>query len=208
MTASVINFKPIPIFVDDDFYYCSDREIDAIKSNEHHVNLNGGGTHVTVDGNIFNQPHLHNLRDAIVERFDAFIEKVMGINNKFKMERSWSTWNVKGTHHTPHTHPNIVWSAVYYAKCTEGTINFETDNGRASISDAFNFKYELNHRNVYNSEMWSVPVKTGTLLIFPGHIVHHGEPHPDDSERLMIGTNWFPRGEFYSSDSKLEVINL
>ena len=213
MTKSfIVNLKPTPIFCQNDFYFCDDKEIEAIKTNKHYKNntMSGGGdgNYVTIDGNIFISPELENLKNSLVTTFNNFIKNIMGIDTKFGLERSWSTYNTKGSNHEHHRHPNIVWSAVYYVKCNEGAINFDTDNGRTSINEAFNFNYELNHRNVYNSDTWKIPVKTGTLLIFPGHVTHYGDKHLDDSERLLVGTNWFPRGRLYSGESKNEHIEI
>jgi len=213
MTKSfIVNLKPIPIFCQHDFYFCDDKEIEAIKTIKHYKNDTesggGDGNYVTIEGNIFVLPKLENLKNSLVTTFNNFIKNIMGIDTKFGLERSWSTYNTKGSNHEHHRHPNIVWSAVYYVKCDDGAINFDTDNGRTSINEAFNFNYQLNHRNVYNSESWKLNVKTGTLLIFPGHITHYGDKHLNDSDRLLIGTNWFPRDVLYSGNSKNEHIEI
>ena len=206
MKNYLINLKPIPIFKAEKFYNCSDKEIECLKSFEHFENT-GHDNYITND-NIFTHAGLHKLRDAITDKFHYFTKEVIGINNEFKLERNWSTFNSKGQHHGEHTHPNIVFAAVFYARCKTGVINLKTDNNRTSITEAFNFSYEKNKDTVYNSDMWRIPVSSGDLVVFPGHIVHYGDPHPDESERIMIGTNWFPRGKFYTNTGGIEWLEL
>ena len=206
MNDYLINLKPTPIYKVENFYTCNEKEIKCLKSfnyvkNQIHKNY-------ITDGNIFENKDLKNLKKAITDKFHYFTSNIIGINNKFNMERNWATINYKGQNHGPHTHPNIVFALSFYVKCKNGAINFKTDNNRTSISESFNFNYEKNKDNIYNSDMWKMPVKTGDLIIFPGHVTHYGDPHLDDDERIMIGVNWFPRGRLFTSVNKNEWIDL
>lgn len=197
MANYLIDLKPIPIFKIENFYECSNEEIDYLKSFEYFENTTHNN-YITKD-DIFKHKGLQNLKNALITKFHYFTSEVIGIKNKFKIERNWVTLNSKGQHHNEHSHPNIVFASAFYVKCEKGALNFKTDNNRTSITEAFNFSYEKNINTIYNSNTWKMPVKTGDLIIFPGHIVHSGDVHLNDSERIMIGANWFPRGRLYTN---------
>ena len=56
--------------------------------------------------------------------------------------------------------------------------------------------------NLWNSDTWFFPVKTGDLVMFPGWINHKSLPNESDEDRIIIGTNYFITGKFGHQKTK------
>jgi len=47
---------------------------------------------------------------------------------------------------------------------------------------------------LFNSPRWNIDVKTHDMVLFPGDLVHGTEPNESDTDRIVIGANYFIRG--------------
>ena len=65
----------------------------------------------------------------------------------------------------------------------------------SALQNSFNFHYKIKNHNYYNSTSWEVPVTTGDMLIFPGHLEHFSSANKNDSDRIILGVNFFIKGE-------------
>ena len=108
------------------------------------------------------------------------------------MTQSWVTINNKGDSHHEHNHPNTILSCLYYAQASSG--DFQIKTPRSGIQDGFNFSYKIKQPNAFNSAIWTCTVKTGDLIIFPGHLNHLSLPSVSENPRIMIGSNFFIEG--------------
>ena len=50
--------------------------------------------------------------------------------------------------------------------------------------------------NQFNSEKWWMPVKSGTMIIFPSHLEHGVDQNLFYDNRIVIGFNTFVKGNF------------
>ena len=67
--------------------------------------------------------------------------------------------------------------------------------------------YKIKKQNSFNSAIWSCTVKTGDLIIFPGHLNHYSLPNNSDEPRIMIGSNFFIEG-LIGEEEKYEQIYI
>ena len=71
----------------------------------------------------------------------------------------------------------------------------------------YRFGFQYTHFNEWNSSSWAIPVMSGDIVIFPGWVVHFTTPNESDTPRLMIGANYWLRGDMYFQD-ELDGINI
>ena len=173
------DLNALPIVSEDATFTFNKKEISFIEKLEykktHNVTIPDCGVKVSKTENVFK----HN---------------VLEINNKLKCVQSWTTYNVKGTSHHLHAHPNTFISLVYYVKCPEqgGDILFELPKSR--LQEGFNFNYNIKNFNIYNSTTWRIITRTGKIVIFPGWVPHMSTPQEVDDKRIILGANFFLEG--------------
>ena len=197
-----LNLKAIPICYKKNAYYLSPKEFNIIK-NIKYIN------HGTADENIasisegdktlLNTRGLDKLKKFIVQQAEDYAKNVLQIKDKIYLTQSWSTFCKPNATHHCHNHPNTFISVVYYVQCEKGLLCF--DVRRSTIQENLNFEYTVDKYNIYNSQSWDLPVETGQIVLFPGHIFHMPRPNPSPTPKILIGGNFFIKGALGSHKS-------
>jgi len=190
------NFTPIffgalPIFRLDGVYKPNENDINYLKSIKYTQDNNGFKLSDSV--NILDNLQLVDIKKCIEYNFNEYKKNILEIENDFYISQSWSTINKKNSMHTKHNHPNTLFSCVLYVKAINSGITFY--NKKSAIQQAFNFSYKIKEYNIHNSSTWKLPVSTGDMVIFPGHIEHSSFVNENDDERIIVGANFFIKGE-------------
>lgn len=191
--VSPIFLGALPIFKFENEYEPSDEEIKYIKSLDYISQKDFQPLKISKNKNIIKDNSLVNIKNAIDKAFDFYVENILQVKNQFYVTQSWSTINRKGSFHSWHTHPNTLFSCVFYADARNSELYFRLK--KSPIQSAFNFNYNIKQYNIHNSSGWDLPVKTGDIVIFPGDLEHSAKINADDYERVIIGVNYFIRGE-------------
>ena len=155
--------------------------------------------------NILENSELHRVKDIIWNHFDDYIRNALEIKNKFYICNSWGTVQKKGDYHPKHTHPNAVFSSVFYVNAPNSSITFLVE--KAKIQEGFYFDYEVENPNWCNTSRWVVPVESGDIIFFPGELAHETGIHKESDDRIVIGSSYFANG-IYGQDSHYNRINL
>ena len=85
-----------------------------------------------------------------------------------------------------HSHSNNYLSAAYYVKAPENCGNFKALN--PSIINRNMFPKSIKGTEL-NSNMASIKVNEGDLLIFPAYLPHSVEKNNSDEDRVIISFN-------------------
>ena len=103
------------------------------------------------------------------------------------VESMWANVSPKHAYNTFHTHPNALWSGVYYVQCPEncGRIKFHNmpDQHHKPIYD----DNELQHPHQWSSVFYE-PIE-GRLILFPSNRGHEVEQNLSDTDRISISFN-------------------
>ena len=67
--------------------------------------------------------------------------------------------------------------------------------------------FQYTQFNEWSATNWSIPVMSGDVVIFPGWVHHSTTPNESDESRLMIGANYWLRGNMQFFD-ELDRINI
>ena len=113
--------------------------------------------------------------------------------------------NTHNMYHPKHTHPNAVFSSVFYVNEPYSSISFIIE--KAKIQEGFYFSYEIESYNEFNSAKWEVPIESGDIIFFPGELAHETRVHDQSYERIVIGSSYFANG-IYGQSSSYNRINL
>jgi len=199
----LINLKAIPIAYDRNAYSLNEKELNVIEQTKYMMPQQGFYLSKTVS--LLKDKTLAPLKKFIIEKAEKYVRDILEINDQIYLTQSWSTINITNAFHKPHSHPNTFVSLVYYAKCKDGYLYFELNT--TSIRECFNFQYTINKFNIYNSQSWELPVHTGDIVLFPGHIAHGSIPNRSPEPRIIVGANFFIKGRL-GSEEQVSLITI
>ena len=188
----VINLKAIPIAWDQNVYRFSKKEMDQLNKIKYTNHYKSKGVFVSKNLSLLELKPFSSIKKFIIKKAEEYMKNVLEINNEIYITQSWSTINTKGSSHELHQHPNTFLSLVYYVQCKSGSLIFKLDT--TSLKECFNFQFNINKYNIYNSQSWELPVRTWDMVFFPGHIHHGSTPNTSPTPRLLIGANFFIKG--------------
>ena len=197
----LLNLKAIPVAQENNFYSINKKELDVVRKIKYRKSKKGFYLSETVT--LLEDKDLAPLKKLIIEKAKEYTLDVLGIKDQIYLTQSWSTINITDAYHRTHTHPNTFISLVYYAQCKNGFLLFDLNT--SSLRECFNFSYTINKYTIYNSESWQLPVHTGDIVLFPGHIRHGSGVNESKTPRIIIGANFFLKGKFGSQE---EVNNI
>jgi uncharacterized protein (TIGR02466 family) len=98
----------------------------------------------------------------------------------------WASVLARGARHNYHSHPNNFLSAVYYVRTHPGAecINFHDPRSQASV-----IRPPVTELTAENTDQVVVPVRNGTLLMFPAYLPHSVDETASDEERISVSFN-------------------
>lgn len=149
------------------------------------------GNQSSVDNYLLDKPEVIRLSDRVQECVTEYATEVWKADIQAYVTQSWLNWTKPGQYHHKHAHPNSLYSGVLY-------IDVEDDRDRISFfqSGYQQLKPKYNEWNRWNSESWWLPVKTGSLVIFPSCLTHMVETVPGEvigKERVSLAFNTFAK---------------
>ena len=195
-------FGSLPIIKYNDVYKSNEDEIEYIKSLKY---LNKNGFFLSDSYEILKDVKLKKIKNCINNTFEDYKTNILEIENNFYISQSWTTINKNQGFHGAHTHKNTLFSCVLYLQANDSAINFYLNN--SAIQNHFNFSYKVKNYNECNSTSWRLPVKTGDLVIFPGHLKHSSEENKNNEDRIIVGANYFIKDEI-GNKADWDFINI
>jgi uncharacterized protein (TIGR02466 family) len=130
---------------------------------------------------------LLNIKQSVLSYVDYIGFKK---NLNYKIDSLWCNVNYYKDSNSFHTHPNCLFSGVYYVKTPKdcGNIVFLHPGKETMIYD---WKQDLKENfNEINSSNWIMPSHVGSLYIFPSWLRHSVLPNLNKKEeRISIAFN-------------------
>tara|TARA_B100001057_G_scaffold478969_1_gene550031 strand:- start:564 stop:1196 length:633 start_codon:yes stop_codon:yes gene_type:complete len=178
-----------------------DKHISFTKSNSDSVNV------IIERGKFLEDIKLVEIKKLIDSHAHYFRDNFMMCTNELETQASWLTINHKGSKHPQHNHPHAIFSVCYYPRAESGSLVLIAPDGKNTWQKEYRLGFQYTQFNEWNSLDWSIPVLSGDIVIFPGWVSHFTSPNESDNSRIMIGANYWLRGEMKFED-ELDSIRI
>jgi len=144
--------------------------------------------------------NLITWKESCIEIFRQRIEKLVtnilqhiirdeGMNRSFRLLiDSWANINRRGDYNVVHTHPNCMYSGVYYV--TPG--NPDPDVTHGGLLELLDPREAANYIQVTNTVLDArhfYENKPGRMLLWPSWVKHMVHPYVGEGERISIAFN-------------------
>jgi uncharacterized protein (TIGR02466 family) len=203
MIESTINgIFPTPIYISKLDRKLTKKELSFVdKSKLNHYKNEGNIT--SNDNFILNQKVFGSLKEDLYLRVQDYFNKIISPANKITpyITQSWLNYTETNQYHHKHSHPNSLLSGVFYISCHKEHDKITFFNDKYST-----IKLEVKDWNLYNSETWWFPVKTGDIILFPSSLPHMVETKKGDNTRISLAFNVFIKGTIGNNKKLTELI--
>lgn len=194
------NIFPTPVSFFDFGRDFTETEMSFIKATPLKANT---GNKSSVNTKMLDAPELADIKDFINRSVQEYFHTIYSPANDIQLytTQSWLNVTQPGEYHHKHRHHNSFVSGVLY-------IHAEKDIDKITFfkPDASNFWVKNGAWNVYNSESWYFPVKTGELVIFPSTLEHMVTITESQDPRISLAFNTFFRGDMGDEDNLTRLI--
>jgi uncharacterized protein (TIGR02466 family) len=200
--SEVRGIFPTPIYMSKLNRELTKKEITFIDKSKLDSHNNEGN--ITSNNNyILNNLLFKNLKkdlDLIVQ--DYFDKIICPANNITPyITQSWLNYTEKNQFHHKHQHPNSFISGVFYINC-----NNQFDKIKFFNTEYKTIRPEVKEWNLWNSESWWFPVKTGDIIMFPSSLTHMVETKEGTNTRISLAFNVFIKGIVGNNKKLTELI--
>jgi uncharacterized protein (TIGR02466 family) len=200
--AIINSIFPTPIYVSKIDRELTSEELLFIDETKLNVSKNDGNTS-SKDSYILNNKIFSSLKENLDLKIQDYFDKVISPSNNITpyITQSWLNYTETNQYHHKHQHPNSLVSGVFYINCHEehDKIKFFKDSYKI-------VRPEVKNWNLWNSETWWFPVKTGDIILFPSSLTHMVETKQGDNTRISLAFNIFIKGKFGSNEHFTELI--
>ena len=206
MTKAVIHSVfPIPIYTTSMERGLTKQELQFVNEQKKHCFKNEGNIN-SKDNYILNRKEFKNIKKFLDKHCKDYLDTVICPKNKVELyiTQSWLNYTEANQYHHKHEHPNSVVSGVLYLDADEinDQILFTSNRGYQLMSPTIN-KTKF---NLWNSETWFFPVKTGNLFMFPSSTTHQVQTKKGNNTRISLAFNTFYKGSVGSNKNLTELI--
>jgi uncharacterized protein (TIGR02466 family) len=191
MIESNINgIFPTPIYFSKLDRELTNKELSFVDKSKLDFYKNDGN--ITSNNNyILDEKPFANIKKELDLRVQDYFNKVISPANKITpyITQSWLNYTETNQYHHKHAHANSLVSGVFYINCHKehDKIKFFNENYKP-------IKLEVKDWNMWNSESWWFPVKTGDIILFPSSLTHMVETKEGDNTRISLAFNVFIKG--------------
>jgi len=200
--ATINSIFPTPIYISKLNRELVNKELTFINKTKLDVCKNEGNI-TSSDNYILNKKEFKDLKKDLDLRVQDYFNKVISPSNNITpyITQSWLNYTETNQYHHKHSHTNSLVSGVFYINCDEkfDKIKFFNENYKT-------IKPETKDWNIWNSESWWFPVKTGDIIMFPSSLTHMVETKEGTNTRISLAFNVFIKGTIGNNKNLTELI--
>jgi uncharacterized protein (TIGR02466 family) len=202
MKADIQGIFPTPIYFSKIDRELSTKELSFIDKTKLDVYKNQGNT-TSNDNYILNNKLFKDLKEDLDLKIQDYFDKVISPSDNITpyITQSWLNYTETNQYHHKHAHNNSLVSGVFYINCNEehDKIKFFNDTYKP-------IRLEIKNWNIWNSETWWFPVKTGDVVLFPSSLTHMVETKQGTNTRISLAFNVFIKGTIGNNKNLTELI--
>jgi len=200
--AVISSIFPTPIYMSKLNRTLTPLELKFVNKSKKDIYKNEGNV-TSNDNYILNKKPFIKIKKELDKRIHDYFNKVLLTTDNVVpyITQSWLNFTEKNQYHHKHKHPNSLVSGVFYINCHKelDKIKFFKDGYKM-------IKPEIKDWNLWNSESWWFPVKTGDIILFPSSLTHMVENKEGDNTRISLAFNVFIKGTIGNNKSLTELI--
>ncbi len=178
----------------------SKKEKEYIYEKDKELIINTGNKN-SKERNVLDVENLIDLKLLLEDHVKNYIFEVLKAKKTFEpfITQSWINYTDPGSYHHEHDHPNSFLSGVVYIQTNNNDcINlYKTNYHQIDIP--------LEEYNIFNSSSWRIPVKNGTIFLFPSSLRHSVPVVTGDKTRVSLSFNTFVKGTIGDKERLTEV---
>jgi len=153
---------------------------------------NVNGWHSPTDMHL--KPEYKMLVDILYQA-QQFIYKDESLDNEPFLGNMWANINPPGGYNRAHTHPNSLWSGVYYVKAPINSGHLKVEDPKPSI----NISRPRRKQGQLPKHLWNEvhfePI-AGRLIMFPSWLNHCVDTNQSNDIRISVSFNFLQKGMF------------
>jgi uncharacterized protein (TIGR02466 family) len=153
---------------------------------------NVNGWHSTTDMHL--KPEYKMLVD-LLHQAQHFIYNDELLDNEPFLGNMWANINPPGGYNRAHTHPNSLWSGVYYVKAPINSGHLKVEDPKPSI----NISRPRRKQGQLPKHLWNEvhfePI-AGRLIMFPSWLNHCVDTNQSNDIRISVSFNFLQKGMF------------
>jgi uncharacterized protein (TIGR02466 family) len=153
---------------------------------------NVNGWHSPTD--MHEKPEYKMLVDILYQA-QQFIYKDESLDNEPFLGNMWANINPPGGYNRAHTHPNSLWSGVYYVKAPINSGHLKVEDPKPSI----NISRPRRKQGQLPKHLWNEvhfePI-AGRLIMFPSWLNHCVDTNQSNDIRISVSFNFLQKGMF------------
>jgi hypothetical protein len=159
---------------------------------------NNEGNAKSANAWVLEDKNLSSLRSFLNNSLQEYFQATVSPQDDLKLEitQSWVNYTTPGQYHHKHAHQNSIISGVFYIQAIK-----EIDKLHFFSETYKQIKVIPKETHAYNSDSWWLPVQTGTLLLFPSHLIHMVIPTNETS-------NWHSGGDKINPDTSQKDVRI
>ena len=126
------------------------------------------------------------LCDCVVRAAGSVLQFLKIGDAAIEVTGCWANLYAPGAAHRVHSHPNNYLSAVYYVRTWPGAdiLNFHDPRSQTGV-----IRPPVTELTAANTDQVVVPVKNGTLLVFPSYLHHSIDANASGETRISLSFN-------------------
>ena len=202
MEATINSIFPTPIYISKLDRELTNKELSFIDKTKSDCNKNEGNI-TSNDNYILNHKIFKELKENLDLKVQDYFQKVISPTDSITpyITQSWLNYTETNQYHHKHAHPNSLVSGVFYINSDE-----KFDKIKFFKEDYKTIKPEIKQWNLWNSETWWFPVKTGDIILFPSSLTHMVETKEGTNTRISLAFNVFIKGKVGNNKKLTELI--
>ena len=192
MEFEIIDLFVKPLYKSMQCYKFSEDELKYITNFNKKHNI---GNQISVDNNtniFLESEEMESIRKFIEREISQYVDFILSPKNKeleFYIVESWATYAEPGHYHFSHFHSNSLFSGCLYVNVDEDCDKIMFHNDKCERIYIAPQTY-----NMYNSELWWVPVKNGQLIMFDSSLAHSVPMTTSTKTRICLAFNVLVKG--------------
>ena len=124
-----------------------------------------------------------------INNYSRFVSEAYAIDNELVVSDMWININEYKDYNILHSHPNSLFSGVYYVKTPDkcGYISFESPG--VDIMEHTYSTVDFKEWNMFNIHTRWQEARENILYVFPSWLKHRVEPNLSNEKRISISFN-------------------